>query len=166
MSSRSPDPPRGDATHLQLQHFLLLELHPGLSLSGLTGLLLGLQLLLLPGLLPQPRYPGRNKRPRLSGLGSRGPDRGPRPAPPRPPVSPQLVQPLVLRPIPGHQLAVLSGVLQRLALRQDPGPRLVHLPPHLGHELQPGRDAPKVGTLSPPAPTLPAAASLSTVSHT
>lgn len=82
MSSRSPAPPRGDKTHLKLQHFLLLELHPGLSLSGLTDLLLGLQLLLLPRLLPQPRYPGRSKRPRLSGLGCRGPDRRTRPAPP------------------------------------------------------------------------------------
>lgn len=84
VSSRPPAPPRGDATHLQLQHFLLLELHPGLSLSGLPGLLLGLQLLLLPRLLLQPRYPGRSKRPRLSGLGSRGPTRWPGPAPPRP----------------------------------------------------------------------------------
>ena len=37
------------------------------------------------------------------------------------------MQPLVLRLVPGHQLAVLSGILQRLALCQDTGPGLVHL---------------------------------------
>ena len=40
---------------LQLQHFLLLELRPGLGLSGPPGFFLLLPLLLLPRLLPQPQ---------------------------------------------------------------------------------------------------------------
>lgn len=49
------------------------------------------------------------------------------------------MQPLVLRLVPGHQLAVLSGILQRLALCQDTGPGLMRFPAYLGHELLPGQ---------------------------
>ena len=42
---------------------------------------------------------------------------------------------MVLCLVPGHQLAVLSGILQHLALCQVTGPGLMHLPAYLGHEL-------------------------------
>lgn len=167
---RPPAPPRGDATHLQLQHFLLLELHPGLSLSGLTGLLLGLQLLLLPRLLPQPRYPGRSKRPRLSGLGSRGPHRGPRPAPPRPPAR------LSHRSSCSRWFSArFQAISSRCSVASSSALRSARTPARASciflrtsdtncslAETRP-RSAPSA---RPPAPTLPAAASLSTVSHT
>lgn len=53
-SPNSPPAP-GLLPHLQLQHFLLLELRPEPRLLGLAGLLLRLALLLLQRLLPQPR---------------------------------------------------------------------------------------------------------------
>lgn len=82
LSSWPPATLPGDGTHLQLLHFSLLELHPGLHLSGLPGLLLSLPLLLLPRLLPQPLYTGRSKRLRQSWLDYPGAGQGvwPRPA--------------------------------------------------------------------------------------
>lgn len=57
--------------HLQLEHFLLFQLHPGLLLPGPLGLLLGLSLLLVPCFQLQPSYPEKPRQ-EAEGEGAHG----------------------------------------------------------------------------------------------
>lgn len=76
--------------HLQLEDFLLFQLHPSLFFPGPLGLVLRLSQLLVPRFQLQPSYPERGERPRVRRPAA---EPGPEPAHPAHPALHPLLAP-------------------------------------------------------------------------